>query len=194
MRNPIIILFLLILLVACGGNETPKPRGFFRIALPEKVYIQFDSLHPYRFEHPVYSVVVPDTRDWAEPYWADIVFEDFNARLHLSYKQVSSRNELYGLHQDAHTFVHRHIPKATAIRDEIFINEEDRVFGTLIRIRGREAASALQFWATDSVRHFLRGALYFNVTPDNDSLAPVIEFLEEDIRHLLLTLEWQDPS
>lgn len=193
MRNKIIILLFLVMMLACGGNETPKPRGFFRIDLPEKAYNQFDSLHPYRFEHPAYSVVIPDTRDWAEPYWADIVFEDFNARIHLSYKQVSGRSELHGYLEDAHTFVHRHIPKATAIRDAVFIDEENNVFGTLIRIRGREAASALQFWATDSLQHFLRGALYFNVAPDNDSLAPVIDFIEEDIRHLLQTLEWQDP-
>ncbi len=191
MRHQIIILFFLVMMVACGGNETPKPRGFFRIALPDKNYSQFDSLFPYRFEHPVYSAVVADTRDWAEPYWADIVFEDFNARLHLSYKQVGGQNELHGYLEDAHTFVHRHIPKATAIRDEVFINPENRVYATFIRIRGREAASALQFWATDSMQHFLRGALYFNITPDNDSLAPVIEFLEEDVRYLLQTLEWQ---
>jgi gliding motility-associated lipoprotein GldD len=191
MKNHLLILFLLLIMFACGGNETPKPRGFFRITMPEKSYSQFDSLFPYRFEAPDYSVVVPNTNDWSEPYWADVVFDDFNARLHLSYKPVSSQNELYGYLEDAYTFVHRHIPKATAMRDEVFINEENRVYGTLIRIKGREAASALQFWATDSMHHFLRGALYFNVTPDNDSLAPVIEFLEEDIRHLLFTLEWE---
>ena len=191
MKNQMLILLLFILMPSCGSNETPKPRGFFRIALPEKVYVQFDEQHPYRFEYPKYAHVIPDTRDWAEPYWADIVFDIFNARLHLSYKPVSNPWELQGYLEDAYTFIHRHIPKATAIRDELFVNEEDRVYGTLIRIRGRDAASALQFWVTDSLQHFLRGALYFNVTPDNDSLAPVIEFLEEDVRHLMHTLEWQ---
>jgi gliding motility-associated lipoprotein GldD len=190
MKNQLLILFLLFVMAACGGNETPKPRGFFRIALPEKSYSQFDTLFPYYFESPDYAQVIPTTNEWSEPYWADIVFSGFNARIHLSYKAIDNQNELYGYLEDAYTFIHRHIPKATSIRDEVFINEEDRVFGTLIRIRGREAASPLQFWATDSMQHFLRGALYFNVTPDNDSLAPVIDFLEEDIRHLLHTLEW----
>lgn len=191
MKNHLLIFFLLLMMFACGGHETPKPRGFFRIDMPEKTYSQFDSLFPYRFEVPDYSAVVPNTNNQSEPYWADVVFDDFNARLHLSYKPVGSQNELYDYLEDAHTFVNRHIPKATAMRDEVFINEENKVYGTLIRIKGREAASALQFWATDSMHHFLRGALYFNVTPDNDSLAPVIEFLEDDIRHLLFTLEWE---
>jgi gliding motility-associated lipoprotein GldD len=191
MKYNLLIIFLLFIMFACTSNDTPKPRGFFRIAVPEKTYSQFDSLFPYRFETPDYSAVMPNTNDWSEPYWADVVFDDFNARLHLSYKPVGNQKELFGYLEDAHTFVHRHIPKATAMRDEVFINEENKVYGTLIRIKGREAASALQFWATDSMHHFLRGALYFNATPDNDSLAPVIEFLEEDIRHLLFTLEWE---
>ncbi len=190
MKKHLPLLLALTFLVSCGGPETPKPRGLFRIALPERSFQQFDAMYPYRFEYPVYARFVPDTRDWAEPYWADIVFEDFNARLHLSYKPVNNQSDLFGYIEDAHTFVHRHIPKAISITDETFINPMNGVYATLVRIRGREAASAIQFWASDSLNHFLRGALYFNISPDNDSLAPVIQLLEEDIRHLLHTLEW----
>ncbi len=63
--------------------------------------------------------------------------------------------------------------------------------GKIYHIRGREAASPLQFFATDSLSHFLRGALYFDARPNNDSLAPVIRFIEKDIRNLLGTLEWE---
>lgn len=186
-----ILTMIIFMIVACTEHETPKPRGFFRIALPERSYVTFDSYFPYRFEHPVYARVVPDTREHAEKYWADIVFDDFNAKIHLSYKPVRSDQELYGYFNDAYTFVHRHIPKATAIREETVSFHDNQVHALLFRIRGREAASALQFYATDSLSHFLRGALYFDVTPDNDSLAPVIDFLETDIKHLLSTLEWQ---
>lgn len=176
---------------ACNEQVTPRPRGFFRIALPEKSYNTFDSLFPYRFEYPVYARVVPDNREHAEDYWADIVFDDFNARIHLSYKPVHSTYDLYGYFNDAYTFVHRHIPKATAIREETVSFHSNRVHALLFRIRGREAASVLQFYATDSLSHFLRGALYFDLTPDNDSLAPVIDFIEADIKHMLSTLEWK---
>lgn len=186
------ILILIILLIsACKTHETPKPRGFFRIDLPEKSYQRFDVSFPYSFEHPEYARVVPDNREHAEDYWADIVFDKFNARIHLSYKPVRSQNDLYGYFNDAYTFVHRHIPKATGIREETVSFYDNRVHALLFRIRGRDAASALQFYATDSLSHFLRGALYFELTPNNDSLAPVIDFLEADIRHLLYSLEWK---
>ncbi len=191
MIKHLIFLPLIVLLAACGQHETPKPRGLFRIALPEKSYRQFDVSFPYRFEHPEYSRVEPDMREWAEDYWADIVFDQFNARIHLSYKPISHSDELYGFFDDAYTFVHKHIPKATGIREETFIHPEENVYAMLFRIRGREAASAIQFYATDSLSHFLRGALYFNITPNNDSLAPVIDFLEEDIKHMIATLEWK---
>ncbi len=190
-RNIFLLTIPLIFAFSCQQNDTPKPRAYFRIALPEKAYQSFDSAYPYRFEHPEYSSFTPDTRDVAERYWADIVFPGFRGRVHLSYKEVEDADQLRGFFNDAHTFVHRHIPKATAIHDEIITHDENQVYGMLFHIRGREAASPLQFYVTDSLNHFLRGALYFNVTPNNDSLAPVIDFLEEDIRHLFATLEWE---
>ncbi len=199
MRSVIFRFFLLSffpavigLLIACGGDPgSPKPRAYPRIALPEKSYQAFDSVFPYRLEYPAYAAFVPDERESAEPYWADIVFPEFSGRIHLSYKAINHPGELAEYLEDSRNFVHRHIPKATAIDEEIFLRPEYDVYGTLYRIRGKEAASPLQFFATDSVDHFLRGALYFEVRPNNDSLAPVIQFVEEDIRHLFHSLRWE---
>jgi hypothetical protein len=44
---------------------------------------------------------------------------------------------------------------------------------------------------TDSSRHFLRGALYFNTRVNNDSLAPAIEYMKKDIMHLINTMDWK---
>jgi gliding motility-associated lipoprotein GldD len=57
---------------------------------------------------------------------------------------------------------------------------------------GGNAATARQFFLTDSVKHFLRGALYFNATPNADSLKPVQDFLQKDIDHLINTLNWRN--
>lgn len=190
MKRFFVLLLLVAFLSACVQYDAPKPRGYFRIALPDKEYQPFVSNFPYHFQYPVYAEVLPDSREWAEAYWADLVFEEFSARVHLSYKHVEDKDNLYRYFEDAHTFVHKHIPKATAIHNETFMYDESRVFGMLFRIRGREAASPLQFYATDSTDHFLRGALYFETTPNNDSLAPVIDFIEQDIRHMLSSLRW----
>jgi gliding motility-associated lipoprotein GldD len=180
------------LLASCGESHTPKPRGYFRIELPEKEYVRFDSAYPYRFDLPTYSVFRPDTKATAEPYWADVEFPAFRGTLHLSYKTIRERDDLLNYMEDARSFVHQHIPKATGIREEILGDPENMVYGIYYEIRGRESASPVQFFLTDSTTHFLRGALYFQVTPNNDSLAPVIQFIEQDIRQMIRSLQWND--
>jgi len=52
-------------------------------------------------------------------------------------------------------------------------------------------ATPYQFFLTDSTHHFFRGALYYDATPNQDSLAPVNAFLLEDIQHILNTFRWK---
>ncbi len=184
------MIFTGLLLGSCRQGDAPKPRGYFRIDMPERDYQLLDKNYPYSFEFPVYTVFAPDTRQTAEAYWADVIYPDYRGRIHLSYKHIESREDLEAYLEDTRTFVHRHIPKATAITDEMIIHTENDAFGMIYHIKGREAASALQFFVTDSVKHFLRGALYFDVSPNNDSLAPVISHIEGDVRHLFKTINW----
>jgi gliding motility-associated lipoprotein GldD len=160
-----------------------------RIDLPEKHYRLFDSIQPYRFEYPAYASVLTDDRPGSEPYWINLDFPGFKGRLHLSYKVIEDNLDQYL--EDSRTFVIKHIPKADAIDDSLIYRPVDRVFGIIYYISGSEAASPCQFVVTDSTEHFMRGALYFNFVPNNDSLQPVIEFIEEDIRHLIATLRWK---
>ena len=85
----------------------------------------------------------------------------------------------------------KHISKATGIRDSLIINKERNVYGLVYFLDGEGVASPLQFYLTDSTEHFMRGSLYFNVIPNNDSLQPVIDFITDDVRHLITTLEWK---
>lgn len=85
----------------------------------------------------------------------------------------------------------KHIPKADAIEDSLVYRPEAHVYGLLYDIEGSKAASSCQFFVTDSSSHFLRGALYFNTSPNNDSLSPVIGFIRKDILHLLETFRWK---
>jgi len=186
-----ILLFSLVFsLSGCGEPYTPKPRGYFRIDFPEKKFVSSEGNFPYSFEIPTYSKLIADAHPAAQPFWSNLVFEQFGAKVHLTYKKLDGIDHLARLAEDSRTFVFKHVAKATAIYDEVFSYPENRVHGIFYEIRGREAASPIQFFATDSARHFLRGALYFNVAPNNDSLAPVIRFLEEDIRHLISTISW----
>ncbi len=194
MKNPKNLAFVLILLsifiiAGCDRDYTPKPRGYFRIDFPEKAYTRFDTTYPYTFEYPVYARIIPDTRPSSEPYWINIDFPAYNGRIHVSFKAVEGN--LNKFMEDSRTFVVKHIPKADAINDSLIYRPEDRVFGLVYFIEGSQAASTCQFILTDSTSHFLRGALYFNVQPNNDSLAPVIGFIQEDIRHMIRTFRWK---
>lgn len=185
----LVAVLLAAMMTACGDPPVPKPRGYFRIDLPQREYRLLDSIYPYTFEIPVYAKITGDPNAGEEPYWINIDFPAYKGRLHLSYKAVDNNLSTYT--EDAHQLVMKHIPKASAI-DEIRIdNEALKVHGLIYDIKGAGAASPYQFFATDSTRHFIRGALYFNVLPNNDSLAPVIEFLKGDIRHMLETLKWK---
>jgi gliding motility-associated lipoprotein GldD len=57
-----------------------------------------------------------------------------------------------------------------------------------------EVPSQVQFLVTDSTDHFLRGALYFKMADKNDSLAPVIQFIQQDIVHMVQTTRWKQTT
>lgn len=179
----------LLSLTACKDNYAPKPRGFFRIDMPERSYKQLDSLFPYKFEYPAYASITNDPHSPNERYWINVDFPRFKGRLHLSYKPVNK--DLSTFTEDAHAMVMKHIPKASAIEEIKIENTGNRVYGLVYDIQGTGAASPYQFYLTDSSKHFVRGALYFNTLPNNDSLAPVIDFLKEDIMHMLETMQWK---
>ena len=181
---------ILIILSSCSETQAPKPRGYFRIDLPEKEYTTFDTTFPYSFEYPVYTDLYIDNRPGAEPYWINIDYPRFRGRLHISYKPVDGN--LLEYLEDSRMFVMKHIPKANAIDDSLIIDRERDVYGLFYEIEGPGTASPCQFFLTDSSSHFLRGALYFNFVPNNDSLSPVIDFIKQDIRHLIATFRWEE--
>jgi gliding motility-associated lipoprotein GldD len=189
--NKFIYIFILLLaLSACNSDFTPKPRGYFRIDLPAKAYRQADSIFPFTFEYPVYAKIVLDSSRMAEKYWFNIVYIPFNAQLHFSYKEIHKNLDQYL--EDSRTLVNKHIPKANAIQQKEYVDTANRIYGLVYDIRGSDAASTYQFYLTDSVSKFVRGALYFNLVPNNDSLQPVIDFLKTDIEHMISTFRWKD--
>ncbi len=181
---------IILLVSACEPNYYPRPKGFFRLELPDKEYKVFDSVPlPYLFEKPDYAIVFPDTAPHAEPHWIDIHYRPFNASLHFSYKEIDNNLDVYL--EDARLFVNKHIPKASIINERLYQDHMYDVYGLLFTIEGTGAASPVQFFLTDSTHHFVRAALYFNFTPNNDSLAPVIEYIKADIEHMVETFRWR---
>jgi len=190
MQKRIIIICLILLLgTSCAEHFAPKPRGYFRIDLPEKKYVVYDSLCPFSFEYPAYAAINKDADKGAEPCWLNMNITRLNAKIHLSYKSI--QKNVGNFTEDAHTLAYKHTIKADAINEKVFENTEKKVYGILYEITGN-AASSVQFYVTDSTRHFLRGSLYFNAHPNKDSLAPLVDFIKKDIVHMIETFKWKD--
>lgn len=201
-----------IFLSACNNVYTPKKAGYFRIDLPKHEYRPFnDTSYPYSFEYPTYAKIVKDSTYFdslpENNYWINIDYPQFDARLFLSYKIVNGMapykvrqpdgtykdslgvNQFENMVRDARTLTNKNNVAATSIVDS-FMRTPNGITGLFFKVGGN-AATASQFFLSDTTSHFLRGALYFNVTPNADSLNPVQQFLREDLEHMINTLQWR---
>ncbi len=192
---------ILLLLAGCSGDHdyTPKPRGYYRIMFPEKAYQEFKGPYPFTFIYPKYAVMEKDTASAPQKkdkklinmkYLLNMQFPQFRGTLHLSYESITSRKVFDELTEDARTFAFKHTVKATSIDQAIIHNPDRKIYGIYYTIDGN-AASSVQFYITDSVKNYLRGALYFNTTPKMDSIQPVLKFVKKDIDTMIKTFRWQ---
>lgn len=188
------VCFVSYLFISCNSVYTQKPRGYFKIAFPPHQYQVFNEQgYPYSFEYPVYARIARDTSFFEakpeNPYWINIDFPRFDARIYISYK-VIGQNSFDKLREDAYKMTFKHTYKASSIEDSV-IKTPNGISGIFFNVGGN-AATAKQFFVTDSVKHFLRGALYFDTTPNEDSLGIVNHFLQEDMTHLINTFRWKN--
>jgi gliding motility-associated lipoprotein GldD len=184
----IVLVSLFAILSSCKKKNTPKPRGYFRIDLPEKEYQKYNSDCNYSFDYPVYASLHIDSSKNAEHCWLNMDFNKIGGRIHISYKEVNGN--IAQIIEDSRKLAYKHSIKADAIHEQMFIKPEKKVYGILYEIDGN-AASSVQFFVTDSLKHYVRGALYFNVEPNKDSLAPVLKFIKEDITVMIESFEWK---
>ena len=200
-----------LFLVSCNSTYTSKKRGYYKIEFPERKYMKFEREgFPYSFEYPVYAQVIQDSTFFdsspENPYWINIDFPQFGGRIFLSYKMIGGMSvykvkkadgkyrDSTGINffdkmvNDAFTLTNKNQSVASSIKDSL-IHTANGVSGVYFRVGGN-AATAKQFFLSDTTKNFIRGALYFNVTPNVDSLRPVQDFLQADIDHLINTFKW----
>ncbi len=182
-------------LVGCNSDYSAgKKKGFFHIDFPEKKYQPFDQPgYPYTFEYPVYATVNKDSTffdDKAGDWWVNIDLPQFAGRIYISYKTIGVQNKFDSLVRDGFKMAYKqHVDVSTGINDSL-MQTPNGVEGVYFSLGGN-TATANQFFLTDSTKHFLRGALYFDATPNADSLGIVNDFLKKDLQHLINTLKWK---
>jgi gliding motility-associated lipoprotein GldD len=198
MRYPSFLTAVILLSIFSTGCDdftpVPKKRAYPRVVYPEKTYKPFDEHYcQFTFDQPVYATIEHDTTFFNEKAksdcWFNIDIRQLNARIYCSYYPVKDRTGFDELVKDAFEMTNKHNVKASYIEEFQVDRPEDKVYGVVFNVEG-PAASTYQFFLTDSVKHFVRGALYFNTEARPDSLAPVAAFVREDLDRMVMTLKW----
>jgi len=183
-----ILLIVIGILNSCGKASFPKPYGYYRVDLPPHSYRIVDTLNlPYTFEIPK-NAVLTNSESKEGKYWVDIIYPKLNATIYCSYKSVNGN--LTELLEDTRKIVYKHTIRADGITERPFVHYEKKVYGILYDLKGN-TASSVQFVMTDSLKNFFRGALYFNNIPNKDSIAPMSEYVREDIMHIMESFQWK---
>lgn len=184
-------LILLLMVCSCRRQaETPKPVAYFRIDLPEHNYRQVDTTLPFVFEQSeAAQLSIRPQQDGS--YWVDLDYPALNATFKITYLTVPRADSLRNKIVREEKMVKFHYQKADDVEYSVIQDPDSRLWGQIYDIAGKEVATPLMFWMTDSTHQFLRTTLYFNFAPNNDSLEPVIQYLRDDALHFVNTFKWK---
>ncbi|MCU7613176.1 gliding motility lipoprotein GldD [Chryseobacterium sp. GMJ5] len=184
MIKKVIFIFLSLVLFSCEKEANPKPYGELRLEYPAPKYHQFESDCSYTFEYSAFAKMT----NAKKPCWFYLNYPKMKAKIFVTYYPI--QNDFADHVREAEKMVYEHTIKASSIDTKSFEYPEKKVYGNFYELKG-QSASNLQFYATDSTKHFVTAYLYFNTRPKPDSLAPAVNYIKKDMMHLLDTFEWK---
>jgi len=185
----IITTVLSVLLIACR-DYTPKPVGYNRLEFPAGD-LKKHSFNRFSLEYPSYAELIAVLKkDNKDEEWFSITYPEYNVEIYCTYLPITKR-DLSGAIDDSYKMAYSHVVKASEIEQLKYIDNENRVSGILYHIEG-DVATPLQFFVTDSISHFLRGSFYYNRKVNSDSVAPLTEFVINDIKKMIGSIRWVD--
>jgi len=195
---PVALLVAMLLVVGSACREpqapVPKPRAYPRVIFPARKYVEFDSANcPLHFTYPDYMRV-----EWRTDFfgqkpsnscWFDLDAQSLGAKIHWSYYPINAEMSLDKLVSDAFKIADQINTRANYM-DETRVANAHGVSGLLMEFSGA-AASPLHFYLTDSTSNFLKASLYFQSKVVVDSLAPITDFLREDIAVIINSMTFE---
>lgn len=189
MRLVLAVNIFLLMLIGCTEVPVPKPSSYYRIDLPSQEYAKWDTANcPFTFKKSTQALIERSQNNSNDCYY-DLKYNDINATIYLSYLPV--KGDLKSLIDQEYSLREKHNAFSTGVKERLYRDSAAKVNAMIFDVQGIRAATPLQFFITDSTNHFFRGALYFYNTPNNDSLAPVIKYIKEDIDTLVSTFQWK---
>jgi len=189
-KTGIWIVFVLVFFASCEEESyIPKPKGFFRIDFPEHQYQKAETSDcPFTFEIGSLARIETVQAKGGQKCWFNLVYPSVKSTVHFSYYDISNRN-VNELIEDSRKLAVEHLAMADDFEESVISDPTQKVYGMIYDFEGN-TASNYQFYLTDSTNHFVRGALYFRVLPNADSLAPAEKYIEEELLHLVSTFKW----
>ncbi|MHA7942722.1 gliding motility lipoprotein GldD [Formosa sp. 3Alg 14/1] len=186
------LLLSLILVASCAEDPTPKPNAYLRLSYPEANYSNVNLDVPFTFQKNKFATQVGVKKmAGADNYGVNITYSNLKGTIFLTYKNINKDSKnLMEFMRDAQNFTQKHTIKADEIIEQVYINEDRKVYGMFYEVGGN-AASQSQFYVTDSVKHFLTGSLYFYAKPNYDSILPAAKYLEKDIKQIMESVTWK---
>lgn len=182
-----IFIMILSVLMSCT-DHTPKPMGYPRIDRNNVLLDSFSNKY-FSFRYPSDARIESKKPDNNLEIWLDISYPQYNATIHCTYLPISKQS-LPKVLEDNYRLAYGHAAKAESINQIRYNNPRAHTYGILYDIGG-SVAVPVQFFITDSISHFFRGSLYYNVSINNtDSIEPVTDFLRHDITTIMSTMTW----
>jgi len=180
-----LILIIVVTLSSCGNSESqPKPQAKLALQYPSPEYRMIDREEcGYSFEVNNYARILSKSDCSMK---IEYLFMD--ATVYMDYAPV--QDNIRDLLIDGQKLSFSHNRMADVIDDKIYLNPDKSAYGMMYSIEGN-AASNVQFYVTDSINNFVTASLYFNRTPNYDSIYPAVDYIKLDMRKMMESMSWK---
>lgn len=178
-----LLLFLITILAFNCSHITKKDADRQTVIFPEPVYEMTPETLPFRFAISDQATFKSRETKPGE-YFCDVIYPALHAQVYCTWHAMTP-DKLPIMLEESRRMAFQHTAVATAIREERFANDFTRVFATVYNIDGESVATPIQLGLTDSVSYFFNASLYIHPLPAQDSVAPLLDYLRNDLLYLI---------
>ena len=180
----VVFIFAIIILVSsCKNDVLPKPSSHLRLEYPLAEYASFENSCPFTFDINANAIIKGQ-----KECGFTISYPKMKATIYLTYKSVNG--DIDKLLRDAQKLTYEHVIKADDILEQPYINKDKKVYGMFYNVSGNAATNS-QFYATDSLKHFVTASVYFYAKPNFDSIMPAADYIKNDMQTIMESLKWK---
>lgn len=186
------LLLLTLALLACGDDyvPTPRPHAYPRIELPSQAQRSYTTFAregcPFTFEYPADGEVVRQEQDSC---WLTLRFDRYDLTWHITHRNIPASGKPQVAHfEDFRRLVYKHSKKASRIEENPFTLPQGN--GFLFEVYGEVGTPAQVFFADQAEEDLVMMTFYYRDATTRDSLAPITQYMKEELRHAVESLRW----